>query len=108
MGGTQNDVVGDVDLEIKINNPGTLRINLFSHSADAYSNYLDNTQRNGVGFTIQTEFNSLKKAIKDLFSKREKRKAAKLENEQRALNAENVTLEIKKEDYNKKDKDGGK
>ena len=51
---------------------------------------------------------NLKKAIKDLFSTREKRKAAKLENEQRALNAENVTLEIKKEDYNKKVKDGGK
>ena len=108
IGGTQNDVVGDVDVEIKVNRSGTMRFDLFSHSADIYSNYLDNTQRNGIGMTYQTEFNSLKKAIKDLFSSREKRKAAKEENEQNALNTEKVVLTITRDDYHKQDKDDGK
>ena len=107
IGGTQNDVVGDVDIEFKVNNSGTMRFNLFSHSADIYSNYLDNTQRNGIGMTIQTEFNSLKKAIKDLFSSREKRKTAKMENEQKALNTEKVVLNVTRDDYHKQDKDDG-
>ncbi len=108
IGGTQNDVVGDVDVEIKVNRSGTMRFDLFSHSADIYSNYLDNTQRNGIGMTFQTEFNSLKKAIRDLFSSREKRKAAKMENEQNALNTEKVVLTITRDDYHKQDKDDRK
>ena len=48
--GTQ-DVVGDLDIEIKIDRSGSLRLNLFSHSADSYTYYLDNSQRNGVGLT---------------------------------------------------------
>ncbi len=58
--GTQNqDVVGDLDIEIKLNRTGTFRLNLFSHSVDQYTNYLDNSQRNGAGITWQKEFNSL-------------------------------------------------
>lgn len=57
---SNTDVVGDIDIEIKLNRPGTLRLNLFSHSADQYTNYLDNSQRNGIGMGYQMEFNGIK------------------------------------------------
>lgn len=59
-GGSTNDVVGDIDIEIKLNRSGTLRLNLFSHSADQYTNYLDNSQRNGLGLGCQMEFNGIR------------------------------------------------
>ncbi len=70
---SEGDVVGNLDIEIKIDKPGQLRLNLFSHSADDYTNYLDNTQRNGVGIAYQKEFNSLKEFFRDLFSGKKKR-----------------------------------
>ena len=81
-GSTQNDVVGDIDIEIKLNRSGSFRLNLFSHSADQYSNYLDNSQRNGVGVTYQTEFNTFRQFFKNIFSSKEKRQAAKIAEEQ--------------------------
>ena len=57
---TNTDVVGDIDIEIKLNRSGTLRLNLFSHSADQYTNYLDNSQRNGIGMGYQMEFNGIR------------------------------------------------
>ena len=62
---SNSDVVGDIDIEIKLNKSGSLRLNLFSHSADQYSNYLDNSQRNGVGMAYQIEFNGIKDADRD-------------------------------------------
>ena len=50
------DVVGDLDIQIKLDPEGKFRLNLFSHSADEYSNYLDYSQRNGVGVSYQKEF----------------------------------------------------
>ena len=108
IGGTQNDVVGDVDVEIKVNRSGTMRFDLFSHSADVYSNYLDNTQRNGVGMTYQTEFNSLKRAIMYIFSNKEKRKEMRMQNEQSDLNKEKIVIDITRDDYSKEHKDDGK
>ncbi len=59
-GNSNTDVVGDIDIEIKMNRSGSLRLNLFSHSADQYTNYLDNSQRNGLGLGYQMEFNGIK------------------------------------------------
>ena len=67
------DVVGDLDIEIKLDKPGQVRLNLFSHSADDYTTYLDNTQRNGVGVTYQREFNTFKEFFRSLFMSRKKR-----------------------------------
>ena len=67
------DVVGDLDIEIKLDKPGQVRLNLFSHSADDYTSYLDNTQRNGVGITYQREFNTFKEFFRSLFMTRKKR-----------------------------------
>ena len=56
-----NSVVGDIDIEVKLNKSGNLRLNIFSHSADQYSNYLDDSQRQGVGIIYQDEFNNFTK-----------------------------------------------
>jgi hypothetical protein len=93
-GNTQNDVVGDIDIEIKLDRAGSFRLNLFSHSADQYTNYLDNSQRNGVGVTYQTEFNSFRQFFKNLFSSKEKRTAAKIAEEQARIGADRTTIHI--------------
>ena len=93
-GGVQNDVVGDLDIEIKINRPGTIRLNLFSHSADQYTNYLDNSQRNGVGLAYQTEFNSFRQFLKNMFSSKKKRQESKQAEEQAILDGSRVEINI--------------
>lgn len=83
------DVVGNLDIEIKLDKSGQLRMNLFSHSADDYTTYLDNTQRNGVGVAYQREFNTFKEFFRNLFMSRKKR-------EQRAAAYESGPREMKK------------
>lgn len=85
------EVVGDVDIEIKLDRPGALRLNLFSHSADQYTNYLDNSQRNGLGLTYQQEYNRFKDMIRRLFAGRKKREKLDLE-EQERIKAEGVKV----------------
>lgn len=91
-GTTTDEVAGDLDIEIKLDKSGALRLNLFSHSADQYSSYLDNSQRNGGGITYQREFNSLWQFFRDLFTSRRHRE------EQAVLEAmtpqQTVTLQI--------------
>lgn len=99
-GGVQNGVVGDLDIQIKINRPGTVRLNLFSHSADQYSNFLDNTQRNGAGITLQTEFNSFGQLIRNIFSNKEKRQEARMAEMQESLSSERTEFSITTEDSN--------
>lgn len=69
----QGDLVGDLDIDVKLDRPGQLRINLFSHSADEYSSYLDLSQRNGAGITYQKEFNTWKDFFRNLFRGRRRR-----------------------------------
>ncbi|MBQ3723500.1 MAG: translocation/assembly module TamB domain-containing protein [Bacteroidales bacterium] len=71
-GGNQ-DVVGDLDVEIKLDKAGEIRLNLFSHSADKYSNYLDYSQRNGVGIGYQREFNTFRGLVRSIFTSKKKR-----------------------------------
>ena len=92
--GGQTDVVGDLDIEIKLDRSGSFRLNLFSHSADSYTNYLDNSQRNGVGLTYQTEFNSFKQFFKNIFSSRKKRLEAKRAEEEAMIDGARVDLKI--------------
>ena len=86
---SDGDVVGNLDIEIKLDKSGQLRLNLFSHSADDYTTYLDNTQRNGVGIAYQREFNTLKEFFRNLFTGRKKR-------EQRAAAYDNGPRELKR------------
>ena len=92
--GSETDVVGDLDIEIKLNRAGSFRLNLFSHSADSYTNYLDNSQRNGVGLTYQTEFNSFRQFLKNIFSSKKKRQEAKQAEEQAMIDGQRVEINI--------------
>ena len=64
---SNSDIVGDLDIEIKLNRQGQLRLTLFSHSADQYSNYLDMSQRNGAGIVYQEDFSSFKELWRKIF-----------------------------------------
>ena len=91
--GTQ-DVVGDLDIEIKLDRSGSFRLNVFSHSADSYTNFLDNSQRNGVGLTYQTEFNKFGQFVKGIFTSKAKREAAKQAEEQAIIDGGKETIKI--------------
>ncbi len=65
---TNGDVVGDLDIQIKLDPEGKFRLNLFSHSADEYSNYLDYSQRNGVGISYQKEYARFNDLWRSIFS----------------------------------------
>ena len=67
------DVVGDLDVEIKIDKNGELRFKLFTHSADEFSSSLDFSQRNGLGFSYQKEFDHTLDFLKQLFMSREQK-----------------------------------
>ncbi|MBO4657893.1 MAG: translocation/assembly module TamB domain-containing protein [Bacteroidales bacterium] len=60
----RSDVMGDVDIAIKLGKKGNTRLTLFSHSPDDFSSYLDQTQRNGAGIAFSKEFDD----FKELFS----------------------------------------
>lgn len=67
---SSDNVVGDIDIEVKLDKSGQLRTKLFSHSADDYTNYLDNTQRSGAGISYQKEFNTFGEFFRSLLRKR--------------------------------------
>lgn len=69
------DMVGDVDVDIKLDREGTFRVNLFSHSADDYTNYLDYSQRSGAGISYQKEFSTFGELIRSIFRKQQPRPA---------------------------------
>jgi len=73
LGTTTDEVAGDLDIGIKLDKAGTVRLNLFSHSADQYTSFLDNSQRNGVGVAYQREFNTFEQFFRELFNPRRER-----------------------------------
>jgi hypothetical protein len=102
--GTNSDVVGDLDIEIKLNRSGAFRLNLFSHSADQYSNYLDNSQRNGIGLAFQREFTKFKDFFKTLFMGKKKREELEAQEALKPVETKEIIIESK----NNKRKDNGK
>lgn len=60
------DVIGNIDVEVKLDNPGNIRLDLFSHAEDQYSSYNNNnnSQRSGIGIVYQKEFNSFKSLLR--------------------------------------------
>lgn len=92
---TGNDeFVGDLDIEIKMDRTGTLRFNLFSHSADQYTSYLDDSQRNGIGITYQKEFHKFREYFKNMFRPKKARKAAEAARQKELMDAERTVLKI--------------
>ncbi len=72
---SSSDVVGDIDVQIKLNKAGKLMLNLFSHSADQYSNYLDQAQRNGAGIVYKEEFDTFRELWRKMFWSKKHREA---------------------------------
>ena len=69
------DMVGDLDIQVKLDQPGRVRFNIFSHSADEYTSYLDFSQRNGIGLSYQKEFNKYADLFRPIFVPKAKRAA---------------------------------
>lgn len=67
--GNTSSVVGDINIEVKLDKTGTIRLRMFSHSADEHTSFIDYSQRNGLGISFQKEFDRLR----DIF--RQKKKA---------------------------------
>lgn len=88
------DVAGDLDIGIKLDKAGAVQLSLFSHSADLYSNYLDNLQRNGVGIGYSKEFRKVREFWRDLFSSRKERRQRAMQEAALRGRAERVTIEI--------------
>ncbi|MGM9735845.1 MAG: translocation/assembly module TamB domain-containing protein [Candidatus Cryptobacteroides sp.] len=97
-GSSQSGVAGDIEIEIKLDRAGAFRLNLFSHSADQYTNYLDNTQRSGIGVTYQTEFNTFRQFFRNMFSSKAKRQEARLEEERYMLEGKKNVVSITADD----------
>ena len=92
------EFVGDLDIEIKLDRRGALRLNLFSHSADQYSSFLDNSQRNGVGLTYQREFDTFKGLMRSLFAGRRRRQEAESIRQQAIMNEEKIRIHIEEDE----------
>jgi len=67
------DVVGDIDISIKLDKSGQFKLNLFSHSADEFTSFLDYSQRNGLGIAYQKEYDNFFKMLKEAFTPKKKR-----------------------------------
>lgn len=91
-----DNVVGNLDINIKMDNSGKFLFNLFSHSADPYTNYLDNSQRNGLGITYQREYNHFVQLIRDIFSSKSERK--KREAQETARSRKQVIIKIEEDE----------
>jgi hypothetical protein len=64
----------DLDLELKIDPQGRFRAKAFTHSADQFSDQFDNSQRSGVGFVYQEDFNTFRELFNRWFGKKKKQK----------------------------------
>ena len=73
IGSSTSEITGDIDVEIKLSKNGNFRTTIFSHSADQFSTYLDNSQRNGVGITYQKEFYSFSQLFSEMFMTKRQR-----------------------------------
>lgn len=94
VGGTAtNEIAGDIDIEIKLNRSGTLRLTVFSHSADQFTYFLDNSQRHGAGIAYQRDFNSIRQFFRELFHPR-RRQERRADAEAAARRQRNVVLQI--------------
>ncbi len=68
-----NNWMGNFEAEIKLDKKGKMRLTAFTRATDDYSNYLDNSQRNGLGFTYQNEFDNIGEFFRSIFVSRKKR-----------------------------------
>ena len=89
-GGANGDFAGNLDIQVKLDPEGNFRFNIFSHSADELTNYLDFSQRNGVGVSYQKEYRTVGEFFRNLFTPRKRRQqdAAETTQEQTVIEIE--------------------
>ncbi|MBQ6244488.1 MAG: translocation/assembly module TamB domain-containing protein [Bacteroidales bacterium] len=85
------DFAGDLDIQVKLDPEGRFRFNIFSHSADELTNYLDFSQRNGVGVSYQKEYKSIGEFFRNLFTPKKRRQ------QEETATQEQIVIEIDKE-----------
>ena len=69
-----NNWKGDLSVEYKVDQKGKLRVSVFTKSSDSYTNFLDNSQRHGIGVNFQDEFNTFGEFWRNIFLSKKKRK----------------------------------
>ena len=94
-GSAAGDFMGDLDISVKLDPEGKFRFNIFSHSADEFTSYLDYSQRNGVGISYQKEYNSFRQFLRRIFVPKKKR--AQREEQEAILRNEQIIIEIDNE-----------
>lgn len=87
-GNTGGDFMGNLDLQVKLDPEGKFRFNVFSHSADEFTNYLDYSQRNGIGVSFQKEYPTFRDFVRNVFVPKRRRQALEL------LDAEKFTEQV--------------
>jgi hypothetical protein len=73
----ENTFTGDLDIELKFDQQGRFRGKAFTHSADQFTDQFDNSQRSGVGFIYQEDFNTFKELFDRWFGKKKKKEEEK-------------------------------
>lgn len=63
----KNNIVGDFDLDVRLNNKGTLRLKAYSHNNEQLT-YKSATTTQGVGISYQEEFKKIKYLVKKYLS----------------------------------------
>ena len=90
---TGGDFVGDLDIEVKLDKNGEVRVKAFSHSADEFSSSLDFSQRNGIGMSYQKEFDHFIDLIRQIFMSRERRTEEAIAEMARNRKMKTITIE---------------
>ena len=90
---SNGDVVGDIDIEIKMDNSGELRFKLFSHSADEFSSSLDFSQRNGLGLSYQKEFDRTRDFFRQIFMSRKQKQEENMREMMRKRQMTTISIE---------------
>ena len=67
-----SDVVGDFDVDIKLNNSGSLNAKIFSHSTDDYNGDAE-TSRQGIKVSYQGNFNTWQELWNSIFRPKQMR-----------------------------------
>ncbi len=87
------DFTGNMDLSVKLDPEGKFRFNIFSHSADEFSSYLDYSQRNGLGVSFQKEYPTVGSFFQSIFLPKVKREQKELEYIEKEIEQEVIVIE---------------
>lgn len=93
MNTNQESLFGNLDIQYKVIKSGSLRLNLFSHAADQYTNALDDSQKNGIGVTWQQEFDRWPDWFKKLFSSKVQKEVITALEAEEARKTKTITLD---------------